>query len=122
MDEQIVERIAKVAHEANRAYGETIKEYLPPWEMAPPYIRTSVLKGVRFHLDTPDATPAASHESWLKEKAETGWVYGEVKDGDAKPPTHPCIKPFNELPASQKMKDYIFHSIVHGMKKGLDEP
>lgn len=57
-----------------------------------------------------DASPSASHDSWLKEKREQGWKYGPVKDADKK--EHPCFVPYDELPVEQRTKDYIFSAIV----------
>jgi len=50
----------------------------------------------------------------MKEKVDTGWVYGKLKDGDKK--THPCIVPFDELPEYQKKKDMLFCAIVDALK------
>lgn len=123
LEQAAIETIAKICHEANRAYCETLKDFSQTsWEMAPQWQKESAIKGVLFHLNTPNSTPADSHTSWLKEKEATGWVYGEVKDPDAKPPTHPCCVPFERLPIAQQMKDFIFHGIVHAMKNGYRLP
>jgi hypothetical protein len=37
-----------------------------------------------------------------EEKVKDGWVYGEVKDVEAK--THPCIVPFDALSVEQTDK------------------
>ena len=106
------EEIAKLCHEANRAYCKSIGDDSQlPWEQAPEFAKVSALKGVEFHLANPDAGPSASHESWLKEKAATGWKWGPAKDIEKK--EHPCIIAFNMLPKEQQAKDYIFSSIVH---------
>lgn len=110
------ERIAAVAHEVNRAYcaalGDTSQ---PPWEDAPEWQRVSARKGVDLHVDNPEAGPEASHKSWMAEKIATGWVYGEKKNPEAKPPTHPCIVPFSKLPKEQQAKDFIFRAVVHAL-------
>lgn len=107
--------IAKVCHEANRAYCQALGDNSQPaWEEAPRWQQESAVAGVRFHLANPDAGPEASHESWLAQKEADGWVYGEVKDPEAK--THPCMVPFSELPVEQQAKDFIFRSIVHAMR------
>jgi len=110
-----VEQIAKVAHEVNRAYceanGDTSQLI---WEQAPEWQRESAVNGVKFHIDAPDAGPAGSHGNWLKEKYADGWVYGEVKDPETK--THPCLVPFDQLPAAQQTKDYLFVAVVHSLK------
>jgi hypothetical protein len=116
-----VEQIAKVCHEANRAYCATIGDLSQTeWEAAPEWQRQSAIHGVEFHMqrhETQDASmtnlvpdPAASHRNWLKEKLADGWKYGPVKDPEKK--EHPCCVPFEKLPLEQKMKDYIFSHIV----------
>ena len=112
MNEIPVEVVAEVCHEANRCYCNSIGDFSQPlWEVAPEWQRVSAINGVSFHRANPDAGPAASHESWLKEKEENGWKYGPVKDVEKK--EHPCFVPYDELPAEQKRKDLIFTSIVH---------
>ena len=104
--------IAKVAHEINRAYCEALGDTSQPaWEQAPNWQRDSAINGARFHLDNPNASPSHSHESWLAEKAATGWKYGPVKDPEAK--EHPCFVPYDELPVEQRAKDYLFRAVVH---------
>jgi hypothetical protein len=109
------EAIAKVCHEANRAYCATIGDYSQPtWEDAPDWQKDSAIKGVEFHLEALNAgnkpSPSASHESWLEEKRAAGWTYGPVKDPEKK--EHPCFVPYDALPVAQRLKDYIFSGIV----------
>jgi hypothetical protein len=49
----------------------------------------------------------------MAHKIAEGWVYGAVKDPEAK--THPCIMPFDDLPPEQRAKDYIFRGVVRGI-------
>lgn len=106
--------IAHICHEANRAYCATIGDKTQPcWEDAPDWQRSSAVDGVLFHLKNPGAGPEGSHNNWLKTKQEEGWVWGEVKDAEAK--THPCIVPYKDLPETQQMKDFIFVGIVHSL-------
>lgn len=110
-----VEQIAKVAHEINKAYCESIGDLSQPtWEDAPEWQKSSAIVGVQFHLDNPDANPSASHESWLKQKTEEGWKYGEVKNPETK--EHPCFVAYEELPVSQRSKDYLFKQVIHSLK------
>jgi hypothetical protein len=107
-------RIARVCHEANRAYCQTIQDYsLKSWEASPEWQQKSCLDGVLFLSKNPEAGPEASHENWSATKLKEGWKYGQVKDPDKK--EHPCLVPFNELPAEQQMKDKIFHAIARAM-------
>ena len=107
------EQIARVCHEVNRAYCQALGDNSQvAWEDAPDWQITSAIKGVELHLSR-DAGSEASHESWMAEKVAAGWVYGPVKDADAK--THPCLVPFNELPVEQQAKDYLFRAVVHAL-------
>lgn len=104
--------IAELCHEANRVYCLSIGDRSQPlWLDAPEWQKQSALNGVSFHIENPKAGDYASHESWMKEKVESGWVYGEEKNPELK--THPCIVPFSELPFEQQFKDRLFRSIVH---------
>lgn len=110
-----VEQIARIAHETNRAYCESIGDTSQPrWEDAPEWQRQSAIKGVEFHVaahangSTP--SPSASHDSWLAEKRAAGWTYGPAKDAAKK--EHPCLVPYDELPIEQRLKDYLFGGIV----------
>ena len=106
--------IAGVAHEVNRAYCQAIgDDSQPAWHDAPKWQVDSALLGVKLHLDNPDAGPEASHESWMKQKLDDGWAYGEYKDVDEK--THPCLVLFADLPQEQQAKDYIFRAVVHAL-------
>lgn len=107
-------KIAEICHEANRVYCETIGDFSQAtWDKAPDWQRQSAIKGVELHM-TSDVGPEASHESWMKEKVDTGWQYGPVKDPDKK--EHPCIVPFASLPREQQAKDYLFRAIVHALR------
>lgn len=111
--------IAQVAHEMNKAYCEAIGDNSQPsWEDAPQWQKDSALIGVDFHLDNPDASPSASHESWLKQKEAAGWKYGEVKDAEKK--EHPCYVPYEQLPVEQRAKDYLFKQTVRSLERFVE--
>lgn len=109
-----VEDIARICHEVNRAYCAAMgDDNQVAWDDAPHWQKDSAMNGVKMHLDNPDATPEDSHVSWYAQKEAEGWVYGEVKDPEAK--THPCMVPYAELPAEQRAKDYLFRATVHNV-------
>ena len=113
MTEKQIVSIAKKCHEANREYCESIGDKSQPtWKKAPKWQKDSAINGIKFHIENPDAGPSASHESWLKEKIEDGWEYGEVKNPEKK--LHPCIVTYDELPEDQKKKDQIFIDTFKG--------
>ncbi len=108
------EDIAKVCHEANRAYCAGIGDISQlPWDKAEEWQRTSAVNGVSFVIANPDAPASANHDSWLDEKVADGWVHGSVKDAEAK--THPCIVPFEQLPIEQQRKDALFKAVVQSI-------
>lgn len=113
-EETLVLNIARLCHQANRAYCQSIGDNSQPeWHDAPEWQKASAVSGVKFHLSG-DRKPSDSHENWLVDKEAEGWVYGPVKDPVKK--THPCFVPYEQLPAEQKSKDFIFKSIVDTFK------
>lgn len=114
-NENYLEGISKVCHEANKAFYEVNgDESQKSWDEAEDWQRDSAKKGVAFRINNPEAGHDAQHNSWMKEKTDDGWVYGEVKDAEAK--THPCIVPFEELPKFQQQKAALFCGIVDALK------
>jgi hypothetical protein len=110
-----IEQIAKIAHELNRQYCITLgDDSQPSWEDAPEWQRNSIISGVKAHILDPLLTPEESHNLWLKQKTDEGWSWGPTKDVEAK--THPCFRPYNELPSDMKVKDYNFKTIVNQLK------
>jgi|ERR1044072_3709428 hypothetical protein len=103
--------IAKICHEANRAYCVGIGDHSQKsWEEAEQYQRESAVKGVQFRLNNPTAPQSAQHDAWAKDKLADGWVYGEVKDPITK--THPCLVTYDQLPEEQRRKDALFQAVV----------
>ena len=110
-----IENIARVCHEANRAWCEANGDFSQkPWEQAEVWQTLSAMNGVVFKLTNPDAPESAQHESWMEGMIHCGWVYGPVKDADKK--THPCIVPYEELPEVDRKKDALFAAIVNALK------
>lgn len=107
--------VARVCHEANRALQLATGDPAPspPWDEAPGWQTTSAVLGVHFARENPDAPDSAQHDAWMADKIAAGWVYGEVKDAEAK--THPCLVPFDDLPPEQQAKDRLFRAIVKAL-------
>lgn len=80
-----IEYIAKNVHNANCVYCEAHGDFVDPeWN-------------------------ELSEERRQSRLAE-GWVYGPVKDPEAK--THPCLVAYDQLPEAQRYKDKLFASNV----------
>lgn len=117
---RLVESLAELSHEINRAYCAVLGDHSQPtWEDAPDWQRDSARNGVRFTLTHPEATPEDSHKSWLAQKEAEGWKYGPVKNPETK--EHPCFVPYAELPEAQKAKDYLFRAAVFGGNKIIND-
>jgi hypothetical protein len=109
-----LEKIARVCHEVNRAYCQSLGDHSQPaWEDAPQWQKDSAMLGVKLHTEK-NVGPEASHGSWMAQKVLDGWVYGPEKNPDAK--THHCIVPFDMLPREQQAKDFIFRAVVHALR------
>lgn len=106
-----VDCIARVAHDANRAYcianGDDSQVH---WELAEEWQKESARMGVNGILSGEIATPTDSHLAWFRHKEKEGWTYGPVKDPANK--QHPCMVPYDMLPDAQKVKDNLFFAIV----------
>ena len=96
-----IDQIAKITHEANRYYCESIGDTSQPtWGSAHKWQVDSAKNGVKLHLENTNLDDSASHNAWLKEKKETGWKYGEVKDADLK--TIPVLYPIMNYQQSKE--------------------
>ena len=120
MNDQQIERVARVVHEINRAYCTALGDLSQPaWEEAPDWQRDSAVASVKFHLANPDAGPDHTHNEWLAEKERTGWKYGPVKDAEYK--EHPCCVPYEQLPVEQKAKDFLLRAVVHALAEEVSQ-
>ena len=55
-------------------------------------------------------TPEEAHDSWWRAYEGMGWVYGPVRDTEAK--THPDMVPFADLEQREQDKDAVFLALV----------
>lgn len=112
-------QIARVCHDANRAYCLAIGDASQPaWEFAPDWQKASAIAGVEYRLTNPTATAKDMHDSWTAQKLKDGWTYGQAKDADKK--THPCLIDYDRLPEEQRRKDSLFSGIVDALRGGAE--
>lgn len=104
------EEIARVAHEANRAWQVVTGDPAPSpsWDEAPEWQRASAIDGVRHAQN--GATAEQLHDAWCTFKTEDGWRYGPVKNEATK--THPCLVAYADLVPEQHRKDDLFQAVV----------
>lgn len=114
VQEDVVDSIARVTYEVNRAYCEAMGDSsFAPWDSAPDWQKETNRLGVLFHMGG-DFGPEASHESWRTQKFNDGWRWGAVKDPEKK--EHPCMMDFADLPKEQQAKDFLFRAVVHALR------
>lgn len=114
VSDEVIERCAKAAHEVNKAFCEGLGDTSQrPWDEAADWQRDSARSGVRTVLEAPGDGDSALHNAWMRDKVADGWVYGDVKDAEAK--THPCLVPFAELSKADQIKDKLFRTTVLGV-------
>lgn len=110
------EQIAKICHEANKAYCESVGDMTQShWDECAQWQRDSAVAGVSFTRQNPNTTAEDQHIAWCNHKVADGWVYGAEKNAELK--THPCLVPYGDLPEFQRVKDSLFRAIV----KAFDE-
>lgn len=110
MTEQQIINVAKICHEANKAYCESLGDNSQVhWDEAPENIKQSAINGVENYMSGKITSSIASHENWLEFKHKDGWVYGEVKNVEKK--IHPCMVDYYSLPLEQQKKDELFFAI-----------
>jgi hypothetical protein len=106
-----LDAIAKTCYAVNSVYCRLIGDTPREWDEC----RESVLSGVEKALA--GATPEQLHDAWCDFQRANGWVYGETKDAVAK--THPCLVPYDQLPAEQRNKDQFFLAVVGSLQPFL---
>lgn len=112
--------IARIAHEVNRAYCQSLgDDNQPSWDEAPDWQKDSAKAGVLAIISGEVKCPSDSHVSWTANKLADGWTYGKVKDPEAK--THPCLVSYEELPKEQRVKDDLFFAVVTSYLKGSED-
>lgn len=80
----------------------------------------SLLDGVQWREEHPEATEADNHINWMIKKQEQGWKYGSKKDFNKK--EHPDLVPYDQLPEIEKRKDkadLIIHDLARWLWKQL---
>lgn len=111
---KVMEAIARVAHEVNRAYCKFLHdETQKTWEETPDELKLSAIHGVMMIARNPTLTPAQQHSYWMAEKLSEGWTLGAVKNIETK--THPCLVPYDQLPHEQQVKDILFGAVVRAL-------
>lgn len=103
--------IAQVIHEVISAQSRFIESRkVVDWgELAVPD-QEMYVGAVEWIKDDPTVTPQSVHDYWRTSMMGRGWVYGPVKDvGKLE---HPCMVPYEALPAYEAAKDVVFMTLA----------
>lgn len=102
--------LARIVHEANRAYNVFLDDAVPdaPWDALPEWHKGMIVS--RVHAILGGWSAAQIHDEWVDLMVLAGWSYGPVKDPFAK--THPCLRPWEDLPGFMRRKDELAIAVV----------
>jgi hypothetical protein len=108
-------QIAEIAHAANFAYSKTSVSQIHPekWPQVSVQAREGMKKAVLHVLTHPDVTAEEQHAFWMADKLEAGWIQSGILDRSVR--GHPNLKPFDELPVWEQLKDHLFLAIVKAL-------
>jgi hypothetical protein len=69
--------------------------------------------------DERKSSPEELHDDWVKAYEVMGWVYGPVRDKEAK--THPDMVPYDELGFAEQIKDAVFVALCEIARQWIVE-
>jgi RyR domain-containing protein len=111
--ESLRERRAIFVYEAARLQAIAVDAPVVPelWSERDDPFRDQFISYVGELCDTDHfPTPEEAHDSWWLAYEAMGWVYGAVRDVEAK--THPDMVPFDQLEQREQDKDAVFLALV----------
>jgi hypothetical protein len=107
------ERRAVFVYEAARLHADASSSHVvpPPWHRREQAFKDQFVRTVRTMCSEDRKTdPAELHDDWMEAYEAMGWVYGPVRDPDAK--THPDMVPFDDLHPREQAKDTVFIALT----------
>ena len=102
---QIAEMIHAVTSKIPRMDGSIVES----WDELDDCSKLSASKAVEMIYSSPKKTAQELHDLWMQLKVDDGWGLGEYNLADKK---HPCIIKFDELPESEKCKDFVWEHLT----------
>lgn len=103
------ERRAIFIYEGARIQADAVNAPVipPPWADRDDAFRAQCCDVIAMMCgDDRKSDPEELHDDWVRAYEVMGWVYGPVRDADAK--THPDMVPYDELGLAEQMKDAVF--------------
>lgn len=115
-EDDILELILTVVHNANAVLKKINGEKHEELADMEPARRAGIKAAIKYALEN-DTTPEESHNKWLEAQENLGYKYGIEIDRDKL--LHPCMVPYYQLPAEQKLKDDMFVAIIQSFKEKI---
>ena len=114
---RLVERVARVALEANRAWDE-VRGVKPgaPWRQTDQSHRDAAIESVRLALA--GAPDSQLHEAWRAHKVANGWTAGATKDEQAR--TDPMLVPYTALSGEDKRTPALVSAVARSLACGQE--
>ncbi len=120
--ETVLERQAIFIYEAARLQAAAVNAPIvpEPWSHRDEAFRTQMLGNVAKMMGPDRFTdPEEAHDSWWEAYQQLGWVYGPVRDLEAK--THPDMAPFAELGWEERIKDAVYIALCEIARQWIVE-
>ena len=112
--------IAMICHEATEAICEVYNDQQPDDVDSEWWQESSIMEGILFALNNPEATPRNHHDQQCAKKDAELWVFGKEMNAELK--THPYLVMYAELPKHQQVKYAVFQALVKKLGVLLDKP
>jgi hypothetical protein len=107
-----VEQFGRLNHalrrEVARIFGDGTVP--PDWDDAPEWMHADSARDARELLGNPGMMAEDGHGRWMRQKIAEGWKWGPVRDDEKK--EHPSIRPFDQLPPGERLKDLLRVSLA----------
>ena len=107
-------------HEATEAICEVYNDQQPDDVDSEWWQESSIMEGILFALNNPEATPRNHHDQQCAKKDAELWVFGKEMNAELK--THPYLVMYAELPKHQQVKYAVFQALVKKLGVLLDKP
>lgn len=115
MEKLTVNAVAAICHEANRQYCiQAGLDAGSPWTDLSADEQKPTLMSVEHLIKNPDVTPKLAHDTWVKDRLDAGWTFGETRDDDNK--VHNLLVDYDQLAEGDRVKDELILGVVNSLR------
>jgi hypothetical protein len=107
---QILAKIAEQAHNVNNVWTKEVgNDTRPEWHTLSQEDKEHYIHAVANAIDSKLESPQEAHKQWSTWMLAQGWEFGEQYDREGK--KHPNLRPYDQLPETEKVKDILFIAV-----------